>query len=106
VILLAIHTNAIAPLARERHKMEQNQSNSTATPVAENTVTIIVDDHPHQVRKGEWVVSELKAAVGVDPAKVLAEITPHGLKDLDDNQRIEVREGERFMSHTRTGSSS
>lgn len=70
------------------------------------TVTIIVDDRRHEVRAGSWVVSDLKAAVGVDPAKVLAEITPHGLKDLDDNATIEVREGERFMSHARSGGAS
>jgi len=48
----------------------------------------------------------LKAAVGVDAAKALAEITPQGLTDLDDGARIELREGERFMSHVRTGASS
>ena len=69
-------------------------------------VTIIVDDHKHRVRGGTWIVRELKAAVGVDPAKVLAKITPHGLEDLDDNARIEIHEGERFMSHARSGGSS
>jgi hypothetical protein len=70
------------------------------------TVTIFVDDHKHEIRAGAWVVSALKAIVGVDPAKVLAEITPHGLKDLDDSATIEVREGERFISHARSGGSS
>lgn len=72
----------------------------------EHEVTIIVDDRPHKVRGGKWVVRDLKAAVGVDPAKVLAEITPHGLKDLKDDATIEVHEGERFMSHARSGGSS
>lgn len=72
----------------------------------EHLVTIVVDDHPHKVRGGKWIVRELKAAVGVDPAKVLAEITPHGLKDLNDDATIEVHEGERFMSHARSGASS
>ena len=56
----------------------------------EHTVTIVVDDHKHEVRPGKWVVHDLKTAVGVDAAKVLAEITPHGLKDLEDNATIEV----------------
>jgi hypothetical protein len=71
----------------------------------ERTVTIIVDDHKHSVRAGAWIVRDLKAAVGVDPAKVLAEITPQGLKDLNDDAKIEVHEGERFMSHVRSGGS-
>ncbi|MGH8291258.1 MAG: hypothetical protein ACREV7_20040 [Steroidobacteraceae bacterium] len=69
-------------------------------------ITIIVDGTKHEVRPGPWVVSQLKAAVGVPPAKVLAEITPQGLKDLEDTATITVHEGERFMSHVRTGGSS
>jgi hypothetical protein len=69
-------------------------------------VTITVDDKNHEVRKGQWVVSDLKAAVGVDPAKVLAKINPHGIKDLADDEEIGVKDGERFMSHARSGASS
>lgn len=75
-------------------------------PPAPHAVTIIVDDEKHHVRPGKWIVSDLKAAVGVDPAKVLAEITPHGLKDLDDGSEIGVHEGQKFMSHARSGGSS
>jgi len=76
-----------------------------------HTVVIFVDadeqhDGKHVERAGKWIVRELKAAVGVDPAKILAEITPHALKDLDDNAEIELHEGERFMSHARGGASS
>lgn len=85
--------------------MEQNQSVKEGLGVG-HQVKIIVDDTPHQVRAGEWVVRDLKAAVGVDPAKVLAEITPHGLKDLQDDAKVAVHEGEQFMSHARTGGSS
>ena len=69
-------------------------------------VTIVVDDHKHSVRPGTWIVRELKAAVGVDPAKALAEIRPHGLVDLDDDAKTEVHEGQRYMSHVRSGGSS
>ena len=79
----------------------ENENNSPG-----HAVTITVDDHKHEVRPGSWVVSQLKAAVGVDPAKVLAEITPQGLKDLNDDGKIEVHEGQRFMSHVRSGGSS
>ena len=69
-------------------------------------VKIIVDDVPHQVRAGSWIVSELKAAVGVDATKVLALITPQGLKDLQDDGKVPVHEGAQFMSHARSGGSS
>lgn len=71
-----------------------------------HTVTITVDDKSWDVRKGKWTVADLKAAVGVDPAKVLAEITPHGIMDLADDQEISLKEDERFMSHARGGASS
>jgi hypothetical protein len=72
----------------------------------EHEAHITVDNVRKTVRKGDWVVSALKAAVGVDAAKVLAEITPTGLTDLDDTAHIDVKSGMRFMSHARTGSSS
>lgn len=72
----------------------------------EPRVTIVVDDHKFAVRPGTWVVRDLKAETKVDPAKVLAEITPHGLKDLSDDSKIAVHEGQRFMSHVRAGGSS
>jgi Tfp pilus assembly protein PilX len=69
-------------------------------------VTITVDGVEHRVRPGKWVVRELKAKLGIDPALVLAEITPQGLKDLDDNSEIEVHAREKFMTHARSGGSS
>jgi hypothetical protein len=72
----------------------------------ERLITIIVDKKEHRVRPGVWNVAQLKAALGIDPARVLAEITPQGLKDLDDNSDIALHEGERFMTHARTGGSS
>jgi hypothetical protein len=70
------------------------------------TVNIVVDGTTFSLRPGKWLVSELKATVGVDPAKVLAEITPHGLVDLEDSGHTEVHEGSRLMSHARSGSAS
>lgn len=69
-------------------------------------IRIYLDGNERFVRKGDWVVKDLKAALGVDPAKVLAEITPHGLVDLDDNATIKVHEDEKFMEHARSGGSS
>jgi hypothetical protein len=86
--------------------MVENQKDKVDEHRPEHKVTIVVDDHNHSVRPGIWIVSDLKATVGVDPAKVLAEITPQGLKDLKDDAKIEVHEGQRFMSHARSGGSS
>ena len=69
-------------------------------------VTIEVDGKESQVRPGKWRVRELKSQLGIDQAKVLAQITPQGLKDLDDESDIEVHEKEKFMTHARSGGSS
>ncbi|MGY3495927.1 hypothetical protein [Bradyrhizobium sp. USDA 4502] len=73
---------------------------------ARKLITIIVDGAPYQVRRGKWIVRELKATLEIDQAKVLAQITPHGLKDLDDNAEIELHDREQFMTHARSGGSS
>jgi hypothetical protein len=72
----------------------------------DDLVTITVDGVDHRVRPGKWLVRDLKAKLGIDPAKMLAEITPQGLKDLDDNAEIEVHAHEKFMTHARSGGSS
>ena len=70
-------------------------------------VTIEVNQEPKRVRPGCWVVSDLKAAVDVPSAKVLAEIKPDGTFDnLDDAAHIEICGGEKFISHARRGGSS
>ena len=69
-------------------------------------ITIVVDGTDHRVRPGKWIVRDLKAKLGIDPAKVLAEITAQGLKDLDDGAEIDLHEKERFMTHARSGGSS
>lgn len=84
--------------------MENQEHSNKKHP--ERKVSIEVDGRKHTVRPGSWIVRDLKTEVRVDQAKVLAEITPQGLNDLDDDAKIEVREGQRFMSHVRSGGSS
>ena len=73
----------------------------------QDLVTIEVNQVPKQVRPGCWVVAALKAAVDVPPAKVLAEIKADGTFDnLENDARIEIRGGEKFISHARRGGSS
>jgi hypothetical protein len=87
-------------LDKEKEKDDDKDEHGRAT------VTIFVDDVKHEVKPGQWIVRDLKTKTGVDPAKVLAEITPHGLIDLDDGAKIGVHEKQRFMSHARSGGSS
>jgi len=90
---------------RKGLKVSENHDVRSDHGVGHN-VKIIVDDVPHEVRAGSWIVNELKAAVGVDAVKVLALITPQGLKDLQDDGKVAVHERAQFMSHARTGGSS
>jgi hypothetical protein len=85
---------------------QENSQGTVEAEAAKHLATIVVDGVDHQVRQGKWVVRDLKAALGIDPAKVLAEITPQGLKDLEDDATIEVHEKEQFMTHARSGGSS
>ena len=84
----------------------QDSHSAPQKPHDEPLVTILVDNLPKSVRPGVWMVSDLKQAVGVDAALVLAEITPHGLNDLGDSDKTAVHEHQRFVSHVRTGGSS
>lgn len=72
----------------------------------DHLITIFVDDIPRKVRPGLWLVSKLKAALHIDPALILAEVTPHGLKDLADDARIRLHEDEHFVVHGRGGAAS
>jgi hypothetical protein len=90
----------------ERRAEEKIQEAVEELEAARDLVTIFVDGIEHRLRQREWIVSELKAKLKIDPAKVLAEITPQGLKDLADNAQITLHENERFMTHARSGGSS
>ena len=92
--------------AEERQADEEIHKAIEELEAARDLITIFVDGVEHRVRRGEWIVSELKAKLKIDPAKVLAEITPQGLKDLADNATITLHENERFMTHARSGGSS
>ncbi len=89
----------------EKAEQEIKDADAELERVHEN-VTINVNGKDFRVRRGDWIVQELKKKVDVDPSQVLAEITPQGLKDLVDTEVIKVHEGERFMSHARSGASS
>lgn len=70
------------------------------------TVSVRINGKPRAVREGEWIVKDLKAALGIEQRRVLALIRPMGLKDLDDAQIFAVADKMNFMDHARAGGSS
>jgi hypothetical protein len=72
----------------------------------DRNVTIVVDGTDYSVRHGSWIVAKLKEHLEIDPAKVLAKITPKGLEDLDDAAEVHIHKNEQFMTHARSGGSS
>lgn len=68
--------------------------------------TIKVDGLEYKVRSGPWIVNDLKKATRIDLAKILAVITPMGVRDQRDHGTIEVDDGLNLMSHARAGSAS
>ena len=97
---------AEADLRRAEHEVEEALEEVREAERHDGDVTIIVDGTEHRLSRGPWVVSALKVRLDIPAAKVLAEITPNGLDDLADDATVDLREGERFMTHARTGGSS
>jgi hypothetical protein len=71
-----------------------------------HNVKVTIDNRTVEVRSGEWIVSQLKVALGVDPSRELEQVVDGKLVPLDDNARIHVRAGDVFVSHVRGGGSS
>jgi hypothetical protein len=69
-------------------------------------VTVMVDNKPHRVESGNYVVSQFKKDVHVDASRELDEIIKGELIPLDDNAAITIKGGEKFVSHVRRGGSS
>lgn len=69
-------------------------------------VTITIDNKNFTVHRGSKTVAELKQLAGVPPAYELEEIVDGKLVPLGDDQRVVIKEGERFVSHPRAGASS
>jgi hypothetical protein len=85
---------------------QQNVEADSRHPGPTKDVSVTVDTVKHEVRRGEYIVSAFKQLVGVDAARELDEVVHGELKPLDDNARIDIKGGEVFVSHVRTGGSS
>lgn len=71
-----------------------------------NIVSVTVDGVEKLVRRGNYVVSEFKATVGVDAALALDEVIGGQFKELSDDAKLKIKGGEVFISHARSGASS
>lgn len=69
-------------------------------------VIVTIDGVKKPIRRGTYVVAELKSALDVDPSRALDEVIKGEFKPLDDTQRITIKGGEVFVSHVRQGGSS
>lgn len=72
----------------------------------QHPVTVVVDGKKHDIRSGNYVVSDFKRLVGVPPAKELDEVIHGKLTPLADGDTIKIEGHEVFISHERTGGAS
>jgi len=71
-----------------------------------NKVTVTIDGVRKEIRRGTYIVAELKGALDVDPSRALDQVINGEFKPLDDTQRVTIQGGEVFVSHVRQGGSS
>ena len=75
-------------------------------PEAGPDVAITIDNKTFTIHRGSKTVAELKQVAGIPPAYELEEIVNGKLVPLNDDQRVVIKGGERFVSHPRAGASS
>jgi hypothetical protein len=92
---------------------ETEQKKSETAPAShehpehdKDKVTVTVDGVQKKIHRGSYVVAELKAALDVDPTRVLNEVIHGEFKPLDDTKRITIKGGEVFVSQVPQGGSS
>lgn len=69
-------------------------------------VAVTIDNRTVEIQSREYVVSQLKTALGVDPSREIEQVVEGKLVPLDDNAKIHIQGGEVFVSHVRGGGSS
>lgn len=98
---IAEDTREVERLEAEKEELEHNHKH----PHPE-LVKITVDGKQHEIRPGEYVVSQLKTEVGVPANYELEELREGTMVPLEDNATIRICGGEAFISHVRRGGSS
>lgn len=71
-----------------------------------NEVPIFVNNAKYDIKRGPELVSTIKNIGNVPAADELEELIEGKLSPLPDSGSVEIKGGERFVSHPRTGKSS
>lgn len=69
-------------------------------------VTVTIDTRPKEIHRGNYIVSDLKVALGVPPQKELDIVQNGKLEPLSDSAHIVIKGGEVFVSVVHSGGSS
>jgi hypothetical protein len=69
-------------------------------------VQITIDNKIFEVHPGEILVAQLKRLAGISPSYDLEQIADGKLIPLKDDQCIDIKRGEKFVSHPPAGASS
>jgi len=75
-------------------------------PRPDRDVNITIDNKTYKVDRGKISVAELKQLGGIPASYELEEIIDGKLVPLRDDQNVEIKGGEHFVSHPRAGASS
>ena len=85
---------------------KRNESRGEHHDQGKDKVLVTIDGTEKPIHRGSYLVAELKAALEVDPTRLLNIVIDGELKPLDDTQRITIKGGEVFVSQVRQGGSS
>lgn len=73
---------------------------------SKNEVPIFINNAKYEIARGNELVSNIKKVGSVPVADELEELVEGKLQPLQDSGSVEIKGGEHFVSHPRTGKSS
>lgn len=85
---------------------EVQQGQPTSKEGHGHQVPVTIDSRTVEIQSREYLISQLKAALGVDPSRELEQVVDGKLVPLDDNAKVHISGSESFVSHVRGGGSS
>jgi hypothetical protein len=69
-------------------------------------VAVTIDGHRKEIPAGDYLVSALKAKLGVPADYELDQVIKGEFRELADSAHLDIKGGETFISHVRRGGSS
>lgn len=85
----------------EKQKLDPNSQEAHG-----RQVQVTIDNRSVEIQSREYVVWQLKEALGVEASRELEQVIDSKLVPLGDSTKIHIRGGEVFVSHVRGGGSS